>query len=116
MWELHAVIGGSVSIECVKSRETSAKKKPDTAFSYVVLHLLQADPLGFRVEREHDKKLRNHHRREDYKWYGARTGGHNGKNRGNHRIHEPMGKASQTLSSGTNKVREHLAQVDPDDG
>src|SRR5580658_9005034 len=84
--------------------------------SQVLLHILQADSLGFRIKGQHDKELHHHHGREQDKRDGPGTSGHNGEHGGNESVHEPMREAPEALTFGAYQIREHLAEVNPNDG
>src|SRR5277367_4603941 len=87
----------------------------EETLSQVVLHFLQADSFGLRVDGQHHEELHYHHRHKQDKRDSPGTSSHDGKHAGNESIHEPMSERPEALALGAHQIREHFTEVNPND-
>src|SRR5277367_1514872 len=79
-----------------------------------VLHLLERVALGFRIEKEHDEELQNHHGGEEDEGRAGGTFREDRECSGDDGVHDPVRGAAEALTFGADACGKDFADIDPD--
>ena len=81
-----------------------------------VLHLLERVALGFRIHKEHDKELQNHHGGEEDEGCAGGIFREYRECSGDDGVHDPVRGTAEALALGANARGKDFADIDPYDG